>query len=74
MAWAVAVNNVAAVEILVGCGWVRAAGLVGIGAACRGFVSGAVLSAVGLSGGMGEMGEMWGVREVVDMGRRLLGL
>ncbi|OAG04000.1 Arv1-like protein, partial [Paraphaeosphaeria sporulosa] len=49
--WAVAVNNVAAVEILVGCGWLRAGMLVGIGAACREVVSRAVLGAVGLSEG-----------------------
>lgn len=63
-------NNVAALEILVGCGYVRAGCLVGVGAAARGMVSGAMLKAVGLNGGMGLLRD---VREVVVQGREFLG-
>ncbi|KAF1813204.1 Arv1-like protein, partial [Eremomyces bilateralis CBS 781.70] len=48
VSWAVIVNNVAALEILMDCGYVRAGMLVAIGAACRAAVSWVVLSAVGL--------------------------
>ncbi|KAL5371601.1 hypothetical protein PMIN06_000768 [Paraphaeosphaeria minitans] len=68
--WAVAVNNVAAVEILVGCGWLRAGLLVGIGSACREVVSRAVLGAVGLREGDDALG---GVGGVMSMGREVLG-
>lgn len=51
--WAVAVNNVAAVEILVGCGWARAVGVVGVGMVCRGCVVGWLLGVGGVDGGTG---------------------
>jgi len=50
VSWAVIVNNVAALEILIGCGYLRAAVLVGVGAACRAVVGWVVLRAVGLGG------------------------
>ncbi|KAF2125088.1 Arv1-like protein, partial [Dothidotthia symphoricarpi CBS 119687] len=48
VSWAVIVNNVAALEILMDCGYVRAGGLVAVGAGCRWVVGGAVLRAAGL--------------------------
>ncbi|KAF2805506.1 uncharacterized protein BDZ99DRAFT_450101 [Mytilinidion resinicola] len=63
VSWAVIVNNVAALEILMDCGYVRAAVLVGVGAGCRGLVAGGVLKAVGLGGwgweGWEVVGEGW---------------
>lgn len=53
VSWAVIVNNVAAVEILTGCGLGRAVVLVGVGEGVRGVVEGAVLRAVGLGGAAG---------------------
>ena len=51
VSWAVIVNNIAALEILMGCGYVRAAVLVGVGAAERGWVEWVVLRAAGLGTG-----------------------
>lgn len=48
VSWAVIVNNIAAVEILMDCGFMRAGLLVLIGAVCRTFVGWMVLSIVGL--------------------------
>lgn len=48
VSWAVIVNNIAATEILMDCGFLRAGLLVLIGAICRAFVGWAVLSVVGL--------------------------
>ncbi|KAF2201077.1 Arv1-like protein [Delitschia confertaspora ATCC 74209] len=54
VSWAVIVNNVAALEILMDCGYLRAGLLVAIGAGCRGLVAGGILRAVGLgTGGKG---------------------
>jgi hypothetical protein len=48
VSWAVIVNNIAAVEILMDCGFTRAALLVLIGAAGRAIAGWMVLSVVGL--------------------------
>jgi hypothetical protein len=48
VSWAVIVNNVAALEILMDCGYARALFLVVIGAIGRAVVGWSVLSAVGL--------------------------
>lgn len=60
VSWAVFVNNVAALEILMDCGYARAVALVAIGASARGAVGWALLKAVGLEGmvGVGE-GKLW---------------
>ena len=50
VSWAVIVNNVAALEILLDCGYVRATGLVTVGAAARAAVGYFVLGLVGLDG------------------------
>jgi hypothetical protein len=65
VSWAVIVNNVAALEILMGCGYVRAGCLVGVGAAARMLVAGFVLRFVGLGDGWDShgLGAVWeGVR------------
>jgi lipid intermediate transporter len=75
VSWAVIVNNVAALEILMGCGYVRAGVLVGVGAACRAVVAGMMLRGVGLGTGWGDGTGLLG--SVADGGvyvRRLLGL
>ncbi|KAF2092109.1 Arv1-like protein [Saccharata proteae CBS 121410] len=68
VSWAVIVNNVAALEILMDCGYLRAGLLVAVGAACRAAVGGVVLRCAGLEGrtgvgglglGMG-LGGLWG--------------
>ena len=46
--WAVAIQNIEAVRILLGCGYVYAAILVGVGALARWVVGRVVLGAVGL--------------------------
>jgi hypothetical protein len=48
VSWAVITNNVAAVEILMDCGFIRAGILVLLGAACRALVGYFILSVVGL--------------------------
>ena len=51
--WAVAIQNIEAVRILLGCRWVSAGVLVGAGAGVRWVVRGAILGAVGLGSGVG---------------------
>lgn len=51
VSWAVIVNNVAALEILMDCGYVRAGVLVGVGAAVRSVVAWGMLKGVGLGTG-----------------------
>lgn len=67
VAWAVIANNVAALEILLDCGWLRSLALVAVGVACRAAVAWAVLRGVGLEmsriGGLdseGGGGGVWG--------------
>ncbi|TKA79071.1 hypothetical protein B0A55_02509 [Friedmanniomyces simplex] len=65
VSWAVIVNNIAALEILLGCGYARAAGLCGVGAICRAGVGWGVLSAVGIDGGSGVVAVTKGVIEMM---------
>lgn len=65
-------NNIAALEILMDCGYVRAGVLVGIGAAVRSGVAWGMLKMGGLGTGWegysveGEVGRWWGeVRSLV---------
>ncbi|KAF1361189.1 ARV1-like protein [Lizonia empirigonia] len=51
VSWAVIVNNVAALEILMDCGYVRASVLVGVGAALRWVVADNVVRQAGLGSG-----------------------
>ena len=50
--WAVAVQNLEALRILLGCGYVSAAGLVVSGAITRWVVAAVMLGAVGLGAGL----------------------
>jgi len=54
VSWAVIVNNIAALEILMDCGYVRAGVLVGIGAGLRSVVANSVLRGAGLGTGWGD--------------------
>lgn len=73
VSWAVFVNNVAALEILMDCGYLRAGTLVVVGAACRALVAGCILRAVGLGTGWGE-GMMADVKGLVPTwGMEMLG-
>ncbi|KAK5145832.1 hypothetical protein LTR04_001207 [Oleoguttula sp. CCFEE 6159] len=56
VSWAVIINNVAALEILLDCGYLRAFVLAGIGAICRAGVGWAILKAVGVGGGVAAAG------------------
>ncbi|KAF9637065.1 putative protein arv1 protein [Lasiodiplodia theobromae] len=56
VSWAVIVNNVAALEILMDCGYLRAGLLVGVGAAVRAVVGELVLASVGLRGSAAGLG------------------
>ncbi|TKX24700.1 arv1-like protein [Elsinoe australis] len=68
VSWAVIVNNVAALDILLDCGVPRAVLLAAVGAVCRGVVGWGVLRAVGVEGGVaaagvvetGDLIEGWG--------------
>lgn len=51
--WAVAMQNLEALRILLGCGYVAAAGLVAAGVGARWVVRGVVLGCVGLGEGIG---------------------
>ncbi|KAK7562997.1 Arv1-like family-domain-containing protein [Phyllosticta paracitricarpa] len=82
VSWAVIVNNVAALEILMDCGYLRAGLLVGVGAAVRAVVGRCVLRSVGVGvgGSGGALGEdvgafvravgMWGRSVVLGLGGR----
>ncbi len=59
VSWAVIINNVAALEMLLDCGYGRAGVLVGVGAAARALVEAGVLGAVGLGDGWGGRDETW---------------
>lgn len=60
VSWAVIVNNIAALEILLDCGYVRAAVLAAAGALCRATMGWALLRSVGLAGGrsFGELSNL----------------
>lgn len=67
VSWAVIVNNVAALEILLDCGFPTAIGLAAVGAVSRGIVGWGFLRAVGVKGGVaaagvvetGDLLELW---------------
>ena len=69
VSWAVIVNNIAALEILLDCGVLRAASVVGLAGLGRWVVGGVVLSIVGLDGS-----EASGVLEMTDGIQEALGL
>ncbi|KAK4956107.1 hypothetical protein LTR66_013385 [Elasticomyces elasticus] len=67
VSWAVIINNVAALEILLDCGYIRAVVLAAFGAVCRAGVGWGILRAVGVGGGVaaagvvetGDLIELW---------------
>lgn len=67
VSWAVIVNNIAALEILMDCGYVKAGVLVAVGAGLRTASANAVLRAVGLGTGW----ENGGIRCLKDVLRGL---
>jgi len=56
VSWAVIINNIAALEILLDCGHIRATILCGVGAVFRAGVGWGILRAVGVSGGVAAAG------------------
>lgn len=56
VSWAVIINNVAALEILLDCGYIEAGLLCAIGAVCRAGVGWGILRAVGIAGGQAAAG------------------
>ena len=68
VSWAVIVNNIAELEILMGCGYVRAAIMVAVGAGLRGAIATVILKCVGLGTGLGA------VEGVMDLVRELRGI
>lgn len=71
VSWAVIVNNVAALEILMDCGYLRAALLVAIGAGVRAGVGWSILRAVGISFTHG--GNIWGEGGLAGVGAAIGG-
>ena len=67
VSWAVIINNVAALEILLDCGYGTAVLLAGLGAVSRALVGWCILRAVGVGGGVaaagvvetGDLLELW---------------
>lgn len=58
MGWAVLLNNVEALLILLDCGYPMAAGLALAGTTARSVVEGAVLAVAGLEGERGPVGDI----------------
>ncbi|EME43756.1 hypothetical protein DOTSEDRAFT_129302 [Dothistroma septosporum NZE10] len=71
VSWAVIINNVAALEILLDCGYVRAALLAAVGAVCRAGVGWGILRAVGVGGGVAAAGVVE-TGDLIDVWRRLM--
>ncbi|KAF2433592.1 Arv1-like protein [Tothia fuscella] len=72
VSWAVIVNNVAAVEILMDCGFMRAGFLVLVGAVCRTIVGWLVLSVVGLQDRSWGLDGVGILAESAEMGIKLV--
>nr|OQO25489.1 hypothetical protein B0A51_08756 [Rachicladosporium sp. CCFEE 5018] len=70
VSWAVIINNVAALEILLGSGYLRAMGLCAVGAVCRAGVGWGILRMVGVGGGIAAAGVVE-TGDVIEMGRRI---
>lgn len=71
VSWAVIINNVAALEILLDCGYVRAALLCAVGAVCRAAVGWCTLQAVGIGGGAAAAGVVE-TGDLIEVWRRLM--
>jgi len=66
VSWAVIVNNVAALEILMDCGYVRAGTLVAVGAGVRSVIAWGMLRGVGLGSGWEGYSVVESAREWMD--------
>lgn len=66
------INNVAALEILLDCGFGKAAGLAGVGAVWRAGVGWFILRAVGVGGGVAAAGVVE-TEDLIEVWRRLSG-
>lgn len=74
VSWAVIVNNVAALEILMDCGYVRAGFLVGVGAGLRMGVGWGVLRLAGLGTGWEGYGDVGVWESIEQWGREMVGV
>ncbi|OQO05467.1 hypothetical protein B0A48_09236 [Cryoendolithus antarcticus] len=70
VSWAVIINNVAALEIVLGSGYLRAMGLCAVGAICRAGVGWGILRMVGVGGGIAAAGVVE-TADVIEMWRRI---
>ncbi|KAF2721411.1 ARV1-like protein [Polychaeton citri CBS 116435] len=70
VSWAVIINNVAALEILLDCGYMRAVALAGLGAVCRAGVGWGILRAVGIAGGVAAAGVVE-TGDVIELWRKV---
>ncbi|KAK3701920.1 hypothetical protein LTR37_015231 [Vermiconidia calcicola] len=70
VSWAVIINNVAALAILLDCGYMRAAFLAAIGAVCRAGVGWGILRAVGVGGGVAAAGVVE-TEDLIEVWKRL---
>jgi hypothetical protein len=66
--WAVVVNNIEALKILLDCGYPMAAFLTGMGALVRWGVARSILGVVGLEAGIGVMG-VEDLENILEWGR-----
>lgn len=72
VSWAVIINNVAALEILLDCGYIKAALLCAVGAVCRAAVGWCILRAVGIGGGVAAAGVVE-TSDLIDVWKRIMG-
>ncbi|KAG9557229.1 ARV1-like protein, partial [Aureobasidium melanogenum] len=70
VSWAVIINNVAALEILLECGVIRAAILAAVGAVCRAGVGWGILRAAGVGSGVAAAGVVE-TGDVLELWKRL---
>ncbi|KAF2864457.1 hypothetical protein K470DRAFT_254095 [Piedraia hortae CBS 480.64] len=71
VSWAVIINNVAAMEILLDCGYIRAGILCAVGAVCRAGVGWVILRAVGIGGDVAAVGVVETV-DLIEIWRRIM--
>lgn len=72
VSWAVIINNVAALEILLDCGYLRTSILAAIGAVCRALVGWGILRMVGVAGGVAAAGVVE-TGDLLDLWKRVAG-
>ncbi|KAF1819677.1 ARV1-like protein [Dissoconium aciculare CBS 342.82] len=70
VSWAVIINNIAALEILLDCGYIKSTLLCGVGAIFRASVGWGILRAVGVDGGVAAAGVVE-TGDIIDIWRQL---